>query len=54
MMMLNDGTEYKLICSKFDQWMQSFADAYAANGRFSFNNLGAEQWAIQPASQTTT
>ena len=51
-MTLIDGTEYKLICSKFDKWMQAFADAYAANGRYSFNELGVDQWAIQPSSQT--
>jgi len=53
MMTLTDGTEYKLICAKFDKWMQAFAEAYVANGRFSFNSLGVDQWAIQPTSQTT-
>ena len=53
MMTLNDGVEYKLVCNKFDQWMQGFADAYDSNGRFSFNDLGSEQWAIQSSTQTT-
>jgi len=52
MMTLTDGTEYKLICSKFDKWMHAFAEAYAANGRFTFNELGSEQWAIQPSTHT--
>ena len=50
MMTLTDGTEYKLICTKFDQWIEAFENAYKANGRFSFNTLGADQWAVQPAA----
>jgi len=53
-MTLTDGTEYKLICSKFDKWMQAFEEAYQANGRYSFNMLGTDQWAIQPSSSTNT
>jgi hypothetical protein len=48
MMTLNDGTEYKLICNKFDDWMKAFEEVYQANGRYTFNSLGIDQWAIQP------
>jgi hypothetical protein len=48
MMTLNDGTEYKLICTKFDDWMRAFEEAYQSNGRYTFNSLGIDQWAIQP------
>jgi hypothetical protein len=48
MMTLNDGTEYKLICTKFDDWMRAFEEVYQSNGRYTFNSLGIDQWAIQP------
>ena len=47
-MTLDDGTEYKLICTKFDGWMQAFEEAYRANGRYSLTALGGDQWATQP------
>lgn len=50
MMTLHDGTEYKLICTKFDDWMRAFEEAYRANGRYSLNSLGADHWATQPLS----
>ncbi|GJM40166.1 MAG: hypothetical protein DHS20C20_04480 [Ardenticatenaceae bacterium] len=48
LMALHDGTEYKLICTKFDEWMRAFEEAYGANGRYTFHSLGTDQWAIQP------
>lgn len=51
LMTLNDGSEYKLICTKFDQWMERFGEAYLANGRFTLTALSEEQWAVQPATR---
>ena len=51
LMTTGDGAEYKLICNKFDQWMQGFADAYTANGRFTLSSLGEDNWVVQPAAR---
>jgi len=42
-----DGTEYKLICKKFDSWMAAFQTAYEGFPSFKLFMVGQEQWAVQ-------
>ena len=44
-----DGEEYKLICTKFDEWMQAFQSAYDHMPTYNLFEIEKEKWAVQTA-----
>ncbi len=47
-----DGTEYKLICKKFDEWIAAFQTAYEGFPHHKMFMIAQEQWAVQVAQNS--
>ncbi len=47
-----DGTEYKLICKKFDEWMAAFQTVYEGFPHHKMFMIAQEQWAVQVAQNS--